>query len=139
MFLSLTPRVAVLAATCILNLTTALADDPTASAVAAAAPAQTGDPAVAPASPVASAVIAAPGVAGAGNSFEIADRIVVRKSARRLLLMHDDRIVADYPIRLGLNPVGPKEREGDFRTPEGAYWLTRRNQYSDFFLSIEVS
>jgi murein L,D-transpeptidase YafK len=132
----LAPRVAVLAATCILNLTTARADDP---ALAAAAPAQSGDPAATPALPVASAMIAAPTVAGAGSSFEIADRVVVRKGARRLLLMQDDRIVADYPVRLGLNPVGPKEREGDFRTPEGTYWLTRRNSYSDFFLSIEVS
>ena len=40
---------------------------------------------------------------------------------------------------LGLNPVGHKERSGDFRTPEGRYWLTRRNTRSDFFLSIQVS
>jgi murein L,D-transpeptidase YafK len=71
--------------------------------------------------------------------FELADRVVVRKSTRRLQLMREDHVIADYPIRLGLNPVGAKEREGDFRTPEGRYWLTRRNQASDFFLSIEVS
>jgi murein L,D-transpeptidase YafK len=28
---------------------------------------------------------------------------------------------------------------GDFRTPEGRYWLVRRNSRSDFFLSIQVS
>lgn len=80
------------------------------------------------------------GLAGSGSGhFELADRVVVRKSTRKLLLMRDNHVVAEYPIRLGLNPVGPKQREGDFRTPEGTYWLARRNQYSDFFLSIEVS
>ena len=44
-----------------------------------------------------------------------------------------------YKIALGLNPVGQKERAGDFRTPEGEYRLIRRNPRSDFFLSIQVS
>jgi len=37
-----------------------------------------------------------------------------------------------------LNPTGHKEREGDFRTPEGHYVLGRRNPRSDFFLSIQI-
>jgi murein L,D-transpeptidase YafK len=78
-------------------------------------------------------------VPSGGHVFELADRVVVRKAMRRLLLMREERVIAEYPIRLGLNPVGPKQREGDFRTPEGRYWLTRRNPVSDFFLSIEVS
>jgi len=90
--------------------------------------------------PVAAAAATSGAFAGGGSGhFELADRVVVRKSTRKLLLMRADRVVAEYPIRLGLNPVGPKEREGDFRTPEGSYWLARRNQSSDFFLSIEVS
>ena len=48
-------------------------------------------------------------------------------------------MVAEYPIRLGLNPEGHKLHEGDFRTPEGHYYLSRRNPRSEFFLSIEVS
>ena len=42
-------------------------------------------------------------------------------------------------VALGLQPAGPKERAGDFRTPEGRYLLTRRNARSDYFLSIQVS
>jgi murein L,D-transpeptidase YafK len=38
-----------------------------------------------------------------------------------------------------LNPVGQKERAGDFRTPEGHYFLSRRNPRSDYFLSMQVS
>jgi murein L,D-transpeptidase YafK len=135
-------RAAVIAVACILKLTTALAEDPGADAAAASTVgggATTADTVLAPALPVSIATVAAPASTGASGHFELADRIVVRKSSRRLLLMHDDRVVAEYPVRLGLNPVGPKEREGDFRTPEGQYWITRRNQFSDFFLSIEVS
>jgi murein L,D-transpeptidase YafK len=68
-----------------------------------------------------------------------ADSVVVRKGERRLLLMRNGRVIRSYRVSLGLNPAGHKEREGDFRTPEGQYMLTRRNAYSDFFLSIQVS
>jgi murein L,D-transpeptidase YafK len=99
-------------------------------AVVSAAMAAASEPAAAP---------AGPSVAQPSGHFELADRVVVRKSTRRLLLMRAEHVIAEYAIRLGLNPAGPKEREGDFRTPEGRYWLARRNQSSDFFLSIEVS
>jgi murein L,D-transpeptidase YafK len=67
------------------------------------------------------------------------DHIVVRKLQRRLYLMDGDRIVRSYKIALGLEPVGPKERDGDFRTPEGRYYLARRNPRSSYFLSIQIS
>jgi murein L,D-transpeptidase YafK len=76
---------------------------------------------------------------GRSAGFATADRVVVRKSERTLLLYHDGQPLKSYRISLGLNPNGPKEREGDFRTPEGHYLLTRRNPQSDFFLSIQVS
>jgi murein L,D-transpeptidase YafK len=67
------------------------------------------------------------------------DRVVVRKGQRQLLLMHGGNVVRSYHVALGLNPVGQKERSGDFRTPEGSYRLDRRNPRSDYFLSIKVS
>jgi murein L,D-transpeptidase YafK len=69
----------------------------------------------------------------------LADRVVVRKSERRMYLMHGDTVLRAYRVALGLNPVGPKEQEGDSRTPEGHYQLTRRNPRSEYFLSIQVS
>jgi murein L,D-transpeptidase YafK len=69
----------------------------------------------------------------------IADHIVVRKSLRRMYLMRGNVVLRSYKIALGLNPVGQKERSGDYRTPEGRYLLTRRNPHSDYFLSIQVS
>ena len=71
--------------------------------------------------------------------LELADRIVVRKSERRMYLMRGESVLRTYRIALGLNPVGHKERAGDFRTPEGRYALTRRNARSEFFLSIQIS
>jgi murein L,D-transpeptidase YafK len=74
-----------------------------------------------------------------GESLPPVDRVVVRKGERRLLLMHGGNVVRSYHVALGLNPVGQKERSGDFRTPEGSYRLERRNPRSDYFLSIKVS
>ena len=60
----------------------------------------------------------------------LADRVVVRKSERRMYLMHGENVLRSYRVALGLNPVGPKVQEGDSRTPEGHYLLTRRNPRS---------
>jgi murein L,D-transpeptidase YafK len=68
-----------------------------------------------------------------------ADRVVVRKAERKLYLYHGEELIGAYRVALGLNPVGQKEREHDFRTPEGRYSLARRNTRSDYFLAIQVS
>jgi hypothetical protein len=73
------------------------------------------------------------------GSFEQAERVLVDKSERKLYLLKGGQVVAEYPVKLGLNPYGHKQQEGDFRTPEGKYTLTRRNPRSEFFLAIQVS
>ncbi|MBM4196772.1 MAG: hypothetical protein FJ197_06700 [Gammaproteobacteria bacterium] len=73
------------------------------------------------------------------TNVDMADHVVVRKSERRLYLMRGDETLRSFRVALGLDPVGHKEREGDFRTPEGRYRLTTRNPDSEFFLSIKVS
>jgi murein L,D-transpeptidase YafK len=82
---------------------------------------------------------AQPVMLGTLSELPAVDRVLVRKSERRLLLMHGGNIVRSYHVELGLSPVGQKERSGDFRTPEGSYRLERRNPRSDFFLSLKVS
>jgi murein L,D-transpeptidase YafK len=91
------------------------------------------------ATPVLLANNALPSARAPAGNFDVADKVVVEKGRRRLYLLRDERIIAEYPVKLGLNPYGPKLREGDFRTPEGSYRLARRNPRSDFFLSIQVS
>ncbi len=76
---------------------------------------------------------------GAATAMPVVSRVVVHKSARRMELLSGDQVLRTYRISLGLQPRGHKEREGDFRTPEGRYALTRRNPRSDYFLSIQVS
>jgi murein L,D-transpeptidase YafK len=68
-----------------------------------------------------------------------ADRVVVHKAEHKLYLYSGDQLLGVYRVALGLSPVGQKERERDFRTPEGRYFLARRNTRSDFFLAIQVS
>jgi murein L,D-transpeptidase YafK len=83
---------------------------------------------------------ALPVLAQATNEgLRAADAVLVVKSERRLYLLHDGQPYRSYRVALGLNPIGHKEREGDFRTPEGRYRLDLRNAASDFFLSIHLS
>jgi murein L,D-transpeptidase YafK len=93
---------------------------------------------VAPASPLAGADSMA-GLAGPASMLQPVDRVIVHKGKRLMELHRDGSIVASYKISLGLVPMGQKQREGDFRTPEGRYRLTRRNAESDFFLAVQVS
>jgi murein L,D-transpeptidase YafK len=66
-------------------------------------------------------------------------RIVISKSARRLELYSDARVVRLYRIALGNNPVDDKEREGDGRTPEGEFYVCVKNAASKFYLSLGLS
>lgn len=66
-------------------------------------------------------------------------QIVVNKAARRMYLLHDRTILKSYDIALGFQPNGDKQIEGDGRTPEGVYFIDRRNPNSAFFLSIGIS
>ncbi len=68
-----------------------------------------------------------------------ADRVVVVKKERTLTLMSQGKILKTYKIALGGEPVGPKTRQGDHKTPEGVYVLDRRNAHSQFYRAIHVS
>lgn len=67
------------------------------------------------------------------------DLVRVDKSERTLWLMRGDAVVARFPVALGGNPVGHKQREGDRRTPEGRYVLDFRKRDSAFFRALHVS
>src|SRR5437868_15070768 len=60
------------------------------------------------------------------------DRIVVEKSAKRLLVFRNGNQVKSYRIALGRNPVGAKQEEGDMKTPEGIYKIDSRNAQAVF-------
>ena len=69
----------------------------------------------------------------------MADKVVVVKSQRTLLLMKGDEVLKRYIVSLGANPVGPKIRQGDNKTPEGSYVLDRHNTNSQYHRSIHIS
>jgi murein L,D-transpeptidase YafK len=73
------------------------------------------------------------------ENLPVVDKVLVHKAERKLELLQRGTVVRTYKVALGLNPIGTKERSGDFRTPEGAYRLVRRNPRSDYFLSMQVS
>src|ERR1039458_9146659 len=72
----------------------------------------------------------------AAEELMAADRVVVRKAERTLYLYRGGELLGAYRVALGLNPIGHKQRESDFRTPEGRYSLAQRNTRSSYFLSI---
>jgi len=70
---------------------------------------------------------------------EPADKVVIEKNERRLTLLSKGEVIKIYKIALGGNPVGPKERQGDNRTPEGTYIIDSRNRASGYHLSLHIS
>ena len=97
------------------------------------------------------ATIAELSVPAANDPRLLHDRlIVVRKSERRLLLFSNGQLRHDrsgggarcWSVALGVNdegvyPPGPKDREGDRKTPEGWYW-TSDKPWSAFHGAIYV-
>jgi murein L,D-transpeptidase YafK len=75
---------------------------------------------------------------GTGNPLR-ADRVVVLKKERTLQLLNQGKVIKTYKVALGGDPVGPKTRQGDHKTPEGVYVLDSRNAHSQFYKSIHIS
>ena len=83
-------------------------------------------------------ILGMPLVAVSGD-FPVADEVIIDKSDRVLHLLNGGQIFRTFKIALGIQPQGDKQKEGDFKTPEGRYLLDSRNPNSDYFLSIRVS
>lgn len=69
----------------------------------------------------------------------VADHVVVSKRNRVLAVMNGNKTLKKYRINLGFEPNGHKSSYGDGRTPEGQYYINRRNPRSDFHLSLGIS
>lgn len=68
-----------------------------------------------------------------------ADRVVVLKGERKLVLMRGDRVLRVYRVALGRYAKGAKTRQGDAKTPEGTYTLDYRLTNSAFYKAIHIS
>ena len=68
-----------------------------------------------------------------------ADKIIIVKSQRTMTLMRSGKVLKTYKVSLGAVPVGPKQIQGDHKTPEGNYVISGKNPGSRFHLSLRVS
>ena len=68
-----------------------------------------------------------------------ADQVLVGKQQRTVQLLNHGRVLKSYKVALGQDPIGPKMRQGDHKTPEGIYILDSRNAHSQFYKSIHIS
>jgi len=66
-------------------------------------------------------------------------RIQVFKGKRQLQLLHNATLLKAYPFELGFAPTGHKTMYGDGKTPEGTYYINRRNPNSRYHLSLGIS
>lgn len=84
-------------------------------------------------------------LAGCGTSkFRTYDgpevtQIQVHKADRKLYLLNNETTLKSYDIGLGFAPVGPKQFEGDGKTPEGQYFISYKNPESAYHLSLKIS
>ncbi|MCU0574202.1 MAG: L,D-transpeptidase [Syntrophobacteraceae bacterium] len=65
--------------------------------------------------------------------------LFIYKERRRLYVVDANVVVRDYPVGLGKQPWGDKEREGDGRTPEGAFMVYSTSSLPDHGLGLKVS
>lgn len=70
---------------------------------------------------------------------QLADRVVVVKSAHTLTLYSRGQVLKSYKVALGRGQAGAKDHQGDHKTPEGEYILDQKNAHSRFHLALHVS
>lgn len=67
------------------------------------------------------------------------DSIQIIKHKRLLHLKSGSNILQSYTISLGKVPIGPKQFEGDNKTPEGEYTIYHKSDKSEFYKSLGIS
>lgn len=67
------------------------------------------------------------------------DLILVEKEKRQMTVLYKDVPLKRYKIALGFCPVGPKEKQGDGKTPEGTYNIINKNPKSQYYRSLKIS
>ncbi len=74
------------------------------------------------------------------NSENPVDYIMVQKKDRIISLWKNGHIKKTYPIlSFGADPVGPKVREGDEKTPEGEYIIDTKHPSQNFQKFLRIS
>jgi murein L,D-transpeptidase YafK len=67
------------------------------------------------------------------------DRIVVIKKERKMYLYKEGKVQQVIPVSLGKNPLGQKQQKGDFKTPEGEFFIQRKLCSPKYYRSLCIS
>ena len=67
------------------------------------------------------------------------DLIVIDKQEHQMYLYKKNKVQRTIPISLGKNPIGAKYRQGDNKTPEGTYWISRKLCSPKYYRSLCIS
>jgi murein L,D-transpeptidase YafK len=70
---------------------------------------------------------------------KIISKIVVCKKLRKMQVFDGRILLKEYNVSLGKNPIGHKEFEGDFKTPEGVYIIFDKNSNSLYHKNLGIS
>lgn len=72
-------------------------------------------------------------------SDAVVDRIIIEKSKRTMTLLKQGNEVRTYKVALGRNPIGPKIRKGDQKTPEGLYYVDYKVHNSVYHRALHLN
>ena len=70
---------------------------------------------------------------------EKADHLRVEKSRHLLSAYRGERLLGSWHVVFGPQPVGPKQQEGDMRTPEGRYIIDFKKPDSAYYKALHIS
>lgn len=88
-------------------------------------------------------ILAATALLGVGMPSQaqelVVDYVLIAKSTRTMTLFNHGHILKTYKVALGGDPVGPKLKAGDKKTPEGKYIIDSKNPHSRFHLALHIS
>ena len=68
-----------------------------------------------------------------------ADKVLVIKNTRRLYIQRGGKIMFEFAVNLGKNPVGHKVSLNDGRTPEGQYSLDFKMWTAQYYKNFHIS
>lgn len=79
------------------------------------------------------------GLSGLAWADSSANLVRVFKSAHKLQVVSEGKVLHEFRVALGGNPRGHKMQEGDGKTPEGIYSLDYKKSDSAFHKAIHIS
>lgn len=67
------------------------------------------------------------------------DYILVSKTYNKTFLIANEKVVRVYPVVFGFRHDQEKLFEGDYKTPEGIYFISSKNDQSDYYKALKIS